>query len=107
MLREYDGRLNFATDAWSSPNHKAFIALSVHLEHDGIPIAMILDVVEVAEVKLNWTYCNKAADMRQSHSGMVLAEAFANVLREFGIDDKVSTVCSKMCRILTYLHTRC
>lgn len=62
---------------------------------------MILDVVEVAEVKLNWTY------MRQSHSGMVLAEAFANVLREFGIDDKVSTVCSKMCRILTYLHTRC
>ncbi|KAG2029509.1 hypothetical protein BDR03DRAFT_815818, partial [Suillus americanus] len=72
MLREHDGRLNFATDAWSLPNHKAFIALSVHLEHNGIPIAMILDIVKVVE----------------SHSGMVLAEAFANVLREFRIDDK-------------------
>jgi hypothetical protein len=53
MLREYDGRLNFATDAWSSPSHKAFIALSVHLEHDRKPIAMILDIVEVVEVKFD------------------------------------------------------
>jgi hypothetical protein len=50
MLQEYDGRLNFATDAWTSPNHKAFVAISVHLEHDGVPISMILDIIEVAEV---------------------------------------------------------
>ncbi|KAG2741624.1 hypothetical protein P692DRAFT_201842237 [Suillus brevipes Sb2] len=57
MLQDYDGRLNFATDAWTSPNHKAFVAISVHLEHDGIPIAMVLDIVEVAVVNfesLTW-----------------------------------------------------
>ncbi|EIM91972.1 uncharacterized protein STEHIDRAFT_47451, partial [Stereum hirsutum FP-91666 SS1] len=50
MLREYDGALNFATDAWTSPNHKAYIALTVHFEHNGAPISMILDIVEVAKV---------------------------------------------------------
>jgi len=34
-MQEYDGKLNFATDAWSSPNHKAFMAVSVHMEHNG------------------------------------------------------------------------
>lgn len=51
MLQEHDGQLSFATDAWTSPNHKAFIAVSVHLEHDGEPLAMILDIVEVSEVQ--------------------------------------------------------
>ncbi|KAG1797936.1 hypothetical protein EV424DRAFT_1265608, partial [Suillus variegatus] len=60
MLQEHDGQLSFATDAWTSPNHKAFIAVSVHLEHDGEPLAMILDIVEVSE----------------SHSGVNLATAF-------------------------------
>jgi hypothetical protein len=49
-MQEYDGKLNFATNAWSSPNHKAFVAVSVHLEHNGEPISMVLDVVEVAKV---------------------------------------------------------
>ncbi|KAG2037354.1 hypothetical protein BDR03DRAFT_829697, partial [Suillus americanus] len=49
MLQEYNGQLNFATNVWTSPNHKAFIAVSVHLEHEGKPLAMILDIVEVAE----------------------------------------------------------
>ncbi|KAG1857367.1 hypothetical protein DFJ58DRAFT_659107, partial [Suillus subalutaceus] len=51
MLQEYNGQLSFATDRWTSPNHKAFIAVSVHLEHDGEPLAMILDIVEVSEVQ--------------------------------------------------------
>jgi hypothetical protein len=66
--------LNFATDAWTSPNHKAYVAITVHFEHEGTPISMLLDLVEVA----------------MSHSGVNLAEAFAKVLREFGIEDKVS-----------------
>ena len=37
-------------DAWSAPNHRAFVAFSVHFEHDGVPLAMPLDVVEVAQV---------------------------------------------------------
>jgi hypothetical protein len=74
MLQEHDGELNFATDAWTSPNHKAFVAVTVHFEINGIPMRMLLDMVEVA--------C--------SHSGLNLAAAFARVLEDFGISDKVS-----------------
>ncbi|KAF8546727.1 hypothetical protein OG21DRAFT_1380494, partial [Imleria badia] len=28
MLKEYNGKMNFMTDAWSSPNHWAFVALT-------------------------------------------------------------------------------
>ena len=73
MLQEYEGQLNFATDAWTSPNHKAFVAFTVHFAHEGVPVSMLLDLVEVAK----------------SHSGVNLAEAFAKVLDDFGISDKV------------------
>jgi len=66
--------LNFATDTWTSPNHKAYVAFTVYFEHEGAPISMFLDLVEVAE----------------SHSGVNLANAFVTVLRDFGIEDKVS-----------------
>ena len=59
--KEYDGELNFATDAWTSPNHRAFVALTVHLEQRGQPLCMVLDVVEVAKVfthlKFMWCSC--------------------------------------------------
>jgi hypothetical protein len=48
--QEYDGKLNFTTDAWTSTNHRAFVAVSVHLEHNGIPLTLPLDIVEVAKV---------------------------------------------------------
>ena len=75
-MKEYDGALNFATDAWTSPNHKAFVAFTVHMEHEGVPISMLLDLVEVAK----------------SHTGENLAEAFEKMLKEFGVEDKVSNV---------------
>ena len=59
---------------WTSPNHKAFIAITVHFEIDGTPVSLLLDLVEVAK----------------SHSGIKLAAAFAKVLKDFGISDKVS-----------------
>jgi len=65
--------LNFATDAWTSPNHKAYVAFTVHFEHKGAPISMLLDLVEVAK----------------SHSGKNLAVAFTEVLKAFGISHKV------------------
>ena len=74
MLQEHDGALRFATDAWTSPNHKVFIAVTVHFENNGMPICMILDIVEVA----------------MSHSGVNLAAAFVDILQEFGVSDKVS-----------------
>ncbi|PBK68152.1 hypothetical protein ARMSODRAFT_988749 [Armillaria solidipes] len=38
LLQEYDGELNFATDAWTSPNHQAFVVFMVHFIHDGQPV---------------------------------------------------------------------
>jgi hypothetical protein len=66
--------LSFATDAWTSPNHKAYVAVTVHFEENGVPISMLLDLVEVA----------------RSHSGLNLAAAFARILDDFGIADKAS-----------------
>ena len=73
--QDYDGALNFATDAWTSPNNKAYIVVTVHFEKDGVLISMLLDLVEVA--------C--------SHSGINLAAAFVKILDDFGIAHKVSS----------------
>jgi hypothetical protein len=79
-IQEHDGTLSFGTDAWTSPNHKAYIAVTVHLEQNGEPMCLLLDLVKVA----------------QSHSGVNLASAFAKILDDFGIAHKVSS--------LEYLH---
>ena len=65
--------MSFATDGWTAPNHKSYIAVTVHLEKDGAPLSILLDIVEVA----------------MSHSGTNLAQVFAGILKEFGIDHKV------------------
>ena len=62
------------TDAWTSPNSKAYIAVMVHFKLKGKMIAMLLDIVKVAK----------------SHSGTNLAAAFAKILEDFGISHKVS-----------------
>ncbi|EPS93909.1 hypothetical protein FOMPIDRAFT_1105541, partial [Fomitopsis schrenkii] len=46
MLTEYDGDLNFATNAWMLPNQKAMVAFTIHFEHKGVPMSLVLDVVE-------------------------------------------------------------
>jgi len=51
-------------DAWTSPNHKALVAVTVHFEKGGQPVSLLLDLVEVA----------------RSHTGANLAKAFADVL---------------------------
>ncbi|TFY61175.1 hypothetical protein EVG20_g7153 [Dentipellis fragilis] len=76
LLQEHDGDLNFVMDAWTSSNHHAFIALTIHLMFNGEPISILLDLVEVDE----------------SHSGLNLAQAFARVLEEFGISNKMLSV---------------
>jgi hypothetical protein len=66
--------LSFATDGWTSTNHKAYIAIMVHMEKDGKPFCFLLDIVELAT----------------SHSGINLAQAFKDMLTEFGVEHKVS-----------------
>jgi hypothetical protein len=76
ILQHHDGHLSFATDGWTSLNHKAYVAISVHFMKDRVPYSLLLDIVKLAK----------------SHSGLNLAKAFADVLKEFGIEDKVSAV---------------
>ena len=56
--KEYPGHLSFTMDAWTSPNHRAYVAILVHLENKGTALSMILDIVEVAEVHglLTWLH---------------------------------------------------
>jgi hypothetical protein len=51
------------------------MAITVHLERKVKPFMMLLDLVEVAEL----------------HTGVNLGITFANVLKKFGIEDKIST----------------
>ena len=79
FLKEYDRCLSFATDAWTSPNHRAFVALTVHFEDKGTQVSLLLDIVELAK----------------SHTGLNLAKAFAKVVKDYGIDHKVS-ICREL-----------
>ena len=49
------------------------MAFTVHFVHEGDPVSMLLDLIEVAKL----------------HLGENLAAVFAEVLEEFGISDKV------------------
>ena len=64
------------TDAWTSLNHKAYIAFTVHFEHEGALISMLLDLV----------------DIPKSHTGVNLTEVFEDILQQFGIEDKMSMI---------------
>jgi hypothetical protein len=72
--QEHTGRLHFATDAWTSPNHRAFVAWMVHFEYEGVMMSFLLDIIEVPE----------------SHSGATLGKAFQTMLERFGLEKKVS-----------------
>ncbi len=72
IYQNFNGKLNFATDAWSSPNYKAYIAFTVHFENHGKPMLMLLNIIEVA----------------QSHTGVILGDTFVEVLKAFSIERK-------------------
>ena len=47
------------------------MAITIHFEHQGEPMSLLLDIVEVAK----------------THTGVNLAAAFAKILDDFGISD--------------------
>jgi len=51
IAKEHAGLISFATDAWTSPNHLAYVAITAHLEVRGKPICIVLDVVELPVVR--------------------------------------------------------
>jgi len=52
------------------------VAVTIHFEERGVPVSMLLDLVKVV----------------QSHTGINLAAAFAKILDDFGISDKVIVI---------------
>lgn len=61
-------------DRWISPNHHAHITITVHLEYEGTSLALLSDLVEVAE----------------AHTSKALTAAFKNMLEKFRVGHKVS-----------------
>lgn len=51
-------------DAWMSLNHKVFAAITLHLEHGGKQLSMLLDFIKLAEVTL--TYIDEYAHTNQT-----------------------------------------
>ena len=60
-------------DAWTSPNSCAFVAVTVHYQDGGVPMSLLLDIVECAE----------------AHTGVTLAATMVKIFENFGISDKV------------------
>nr|GAT55264.1 predicted protein [Mycena chlorophos] len=73
LLQEYPGQLSFATDAWTSPNYRAFCAWTVHLQHEGQMLLFPLDIVEVPE----------------SHTSETMSHEFHSLLERYGITHKI------------------
>jgi hypothetical protein len=50
VSQAFDGQVHFATDAWTSPNHHAYVAFTVHFLKDNQPFSLLLNFVEVDSV---------------------------------------------------------
>ena len=73
--KEYDGHLSFATDAWMSPNQQAYVVITVHLENQREPVAMLPDIVKVMN----------------SHIGENFATAFVKIMGDHEFSMKYLT----------------
>jgi hypothetical protein len=65
------------------------VAVTVNLEAKGKPLCMVLDVVEVAKVRQLTSDIIQTSNKSKSHLGINLTAAFAQILDEFGISNKV------------------
>jgi hypothetical protein len=76
LLQSQDSALHLGIDGWTSPNHFSFIGITVHSVANGSLFEFTLDF----------------AKMTKTHSGVHLAHRVREVLRDFGIEDKVSLI---------------
>ncbi|THH17103.1 hypothetical protein EUX98_g9192 [Antrodiella citrinella] len=73
LLISYEGRVSFSSDTWISPNHRSYMAILAHIEHEGQPLVLPLDLAEVPF----------------SHTGAALSEVMQRTAVDFGIATKV------------------
>ncbi|KAG6807073.1 hypothetical protein H0H92_008924, partial [Tricholoma furcatifolium] len=76
ILWKHEGHVHFATDAWTLPNHRAMVAWTVHLHHEGNILVFLLDILEVPE----------------SHTGVTLVTAFHQMLLKHGLENKIMAI---------------
>ena len=48
-FEEHEGKLSFVTDVWTLPNHKVFIAVTVHFENNREPMCVLLNLVQFCD----------------------------------------------------------
>jgi hypothetical protein len=67
--------IHIGHDVWTAPNHRAYVCVVGYYEKEGEPQNVLLAFKEVLE----------------KHTGATLARVVADVVKEYGIEDKVST----------------
>ena len=54
-------------DVWTAHNHKAFMAVTVHLEQQGEALVLLLDIVEVSKVQIHLLDCLQIEQIIGTH----------------------------------------
>jgi len=57
-IQKHNGTLSFGTDAWISPNHKAYVTVTVHFEQNRKPMCL----TEIIHDKFVWAYADLSVD---------------------------------------------
>ncbi|SJL18670.1 uncharacterized protein ARMOST_22267 [Armillaria ostoyae] len=73
MLKEHEGRFHITFDAWAAPNSHDYLGIVLVWCHEGQIRVVTLDLVELTE----------------AHTGAYLAERVMEVLKEYGIEDRI------------------
>lgn len=51
LFKALPGHVHFASDCWTSPNKKAFVAFIIYFEQEGKSVKFLLDIVELSKVE--------------------------------------------------------
>ena len=93
-MKAYPGKLHLCIDGWTSPHVIAFLGATVHWVHEGHMQSLILDFIKCilliypAFEFLLYKYGDRVT---KAHTGQYLATCIAEMLHDFGIDEKVSS----------------
>ena len=80
LLQEMPSYLHFDTDAWTSPNHCAFIVWMVQFEFQGEIVNFLLEIIKVPEVCILICSLDSRLTAFMSHTGAALTRAFQAML---------------------------
>lgn len=91
ILRKQESCFHIALDCWTSPNHRAFMAITIHFEFRGQMLEFLLDFIELPV----------------SHTGKNMARYLTAVLHRYEVQHKILAIAvdnaennTKMLRIM-------